>query len=80
MAEPAMGGTAPIKVAVEKGESYWWCACGHSKNQPFCDGSHAGSGFEPKEWVAPRDREIFMCTCKRTKTGPFCDGAHNHLS
>lgn len=79
MAQPELGGREPISVDVEKGESYWWCTCGKSSNQPFCDGSHAGSTFEPMEWVAPRTRSIFMCTCKQTKTGPFCDGAHNAL-
>jgi len=74
--QPAIGGTAPIPVEVKAGEEYWWCACGRSKDQPFCDGSHEGTGFEPRQFVAPESKRVFFCTCKRTSTPPLCDGSH----
>ncbi len=62
------------------GKTYLWCACGRSENQPFCDGSHKGTGFQPVRYVATEaDREVLFCGCKHTRTGPFCDGTHNNL-
>jgi len=76
---PPIAHKQPIPVDVEAGKSYWWCTCGQSKAQPFCDGSHAGSTFSPQEYVADTTRKIFFCTCKQTAKPPFCDGAHNKL-
>ena len=53
---PEIGGREPIPIKVEAGKSYWWCACGRSKAQPFCDGSHKGTPFAPQEWKAPKAR------------------------
>jgi len=78
--QPAIGGTAPLPVEVKAGEEYWWCACGRSKNQPFCDGSHEGTGLEPRQFIAPETRRVFFCTCKRTATPPLCDGSHKALA
>jgi len=77
---PAIGGRAPIPVEVKGGEEVWWCACGRSQSQPFCDGSHEGSGFEPVQFIAPEDKRVFFCTCKRSATKPLCDGSHKQLS
>jgi CDGSH-type Zn-finger protein len=76
---PEIGGTEPIDIDVVAGETYWWCMCGRSKSQPFCDGSHAGTAFSPMEWKADRSRPISFCTCKRTKSPPFCDDSHDEL-
>ena len=61
---------------VEKDKEYWWCACGRSAEQPFCDGSHKGTGVSPVQYVATRDREVYFCGCKRTENAPLCDGSH----
>ncbi len=58
---------------------YWWCACGQSKRQPFCDGSHKGTEFVPQGWEAPKTGKVFFCACKRTGKSPLCDGSHNQL-
>jgi CDGSH iron-sulfur domain-containing protein 3 len=70
---------APIPVDVEAGKSYWWCACGLSKKQPFCDGSHKGGPFVPQEYKAGETKKLFFCACKQTANMPLCDGAHNKL-
>ena len=79
MSEPAIGGRAPIPVEVEAGKDYWWCACGKSSKQPFCDGSHKGSEFSPLKYSAPESKKAFFCTCKRTANVPLCNGAHKAL-
>ena len=76
---PEIGGRAPLAIDVEAGKSYWWCACGRSKTQPFCDGSHKGSEFSPLEFTAELSGEAVFCTCKRTGTRPICDGSHKKL-
>ena len=69
----------PIAVDVEKGKDYFWCACGLSKTQPFCDGSHKGSEFSPNKYTAARNERVWFCLCKKTKHAPLCDGTHNKL-
>src|SRR3984885_7885780 len=64
---------------VKAGKRYLWCACGRSKTQPFCDGSHVGTGFLPVAFKAERDEDVIFCGCKHTGTGPFCDGTHSNL-
>ena len=71
--------TQPIPVEVEAGKTYWWCACGASKNQPFCDGSHKTAGGGPLAWEAPESRTVWMCACKKTGAPPLCDGSHTKL-
>lgn len=78
MENPQLPQKAPYMQEVEAG-TYWWCACGKSQNQPFCDGSHKGSGFSPVKTVIESPKKVFFCGCKRTGNQPFCDGTHNKL-
>jgi CDGSH-type Zn-finger protein len=80
MSEQAVvAGRAPIGVDVEAGKDYFWCACGKSAKQPFCDGSHKGGSFSPLKWNAPETKKVFFCTCKQTANAPLCNGAHKNL-
>lgn len=79
MAEPVVAQKAPYPVDVEAGKTYWWCACGLSKKQPFCDGSHAGLGIQPMKYEAGQSKKLFFCGCKATKNQPLCDGGHKGL-
>jgi CDGSH-type Zn-finger protein len=79
MSDPEIGGREPVTVDVKAAETYWWCRCGRSQTQPFCDGSHEVTDFQPLEWTAKRDGKRNFCTCKRTKTPPFCDNSHLQL-
>lgn len=79
MLSPTVAQKGPFGVEVEVGKSNWWCACGQSKRQPFCDGSHKGSPFVPKEYVAQASETVWFCGCKRTSGAPRCDGSHNSL-
>ena len=74
--EPRKGHFEPVLVELVAGETYWWCRCGRSQSQPFCDGSHEGSGIEPMEWQVERNRRALLCTCKQTKKAPICDNTH----
>jgi CDGSH-type Zn-finger protein/mannose-6-phosphate isomerase-like protein (cupin superfamily) len=80
MAEPVVARPKPCLVTLKGGRTYFWCACGRSANQPFCDGSHKGTGLEPRKFVADADEEVLLCGCKQTGTAPFCDGAHTNLA
>jgi CDGSH-type Zn-finger protein len=79
MPTPIVAQTAPYCVAVEDGKDYYWCACGGSKNQPFCDGSHKGTGFTPVAYTADKTGDVWMCGCKGTGSAPLCDGSHKRL-
>ena len=81
-AEPLIAAKFPIAVKVEKDKKYAWCTCGHSTNQPFCDGKHKsieGTPFAPQIVEFDEDKEVYLCQCKHTKNAPFCDGSHKAL-
>jgi CDGSH-type Zn-finger protein len=79
MAEPVIAQKSPFKFDVVAGKSYFWCACGRSRNQPFCDGSHKGSEFQPVKYDATEGRTVFFCGCKHSGNKPFCDGTHSRI-
>ena len=70
-------GNGAIAVEVEKDKSQYWCSCGKSSKQPFCDGSHKGTEFTPLAYKASETKKMFFCACKQTNNQPFCDGSHN---
>ncbi|MDE0814963.1 MAG: CDGSH iron-sulfur domain-containing protein [Alphaproteobacteria bacterium] len=78
MTEPVSTQDWPYKVDVKEGGSYFWCACGLSKKQPFCDGSHKGTGLSPVEYKATRAKKTNFCGCRKTENQPLCDGSHNN--
>ena len=79
MSEPKIAQKAPMPVKVEAGKTYYWCACGLSKSQPFCDGSHKGSDFTPVKYEAKANSTVYFCGCKQSKNGALCDGSHKSL-
>jgi pyruvate oxidase len=80
MADPYIADTRPKPVELKAGDTVWWCTCGRSKSQPFCDGSHQGTEFTPMEYTADKDGKVFFCQCKRTGQAPLCDGSHKDIS
>jgi CDGSH-type Zn-finger protein len=79
MSNPVIAQKSPYAVAVEAGKSYWWCSCGKSQSQPFCDGSHSGSGLSPVEYKAEAAGTVYFCGCKHSNNGVLCDGTHSSL-
>jgi CDGSH iron-sulfur domain-containing protein 3 len=77
MSAPVRASDTPFPVEVEAGKSYYWCACGKSANQPFCDGSHKGGEFTPIKFDAEESKQVFFCGCKGTGNQPMCDGSHS---
>ena len=80
MKKPIIADNKPAAVNLTKGEEYAFCACGKSANQPFCDGSHVGTGFSPKSFTADEDGQAFLCQCKHSNNQPFCDGTHQQFT
>jgi CDGSH-type Zn-finger protein len=76
---PQIAQTAPYPVEVEEGKTYFWCACGRSAKQPFCDGSHKDTGFSPLKVTAEASKTLWFCGCKHSAKAPFCDGSHKAL-
>jgi CDGSH-type Zn-finger protein len=79
MSKPEIAQKAPYATEVEAGKNYFWCACGKSNNQPFCDGSHKGTDFTPVKYIAEKDGKVFFCGCKASGKSPLCDGSHSKL-
>jgi CDGSH-type Zn-finger protein len=79
MTERRIAQKGPYPVDVEAGKKYFWCACGRSSNQPFCDGSHKDTGFTPTPYEAKQSRTVYFCGCKHSAKSPMCDGTHNGL-
>ena len=77
MDKPVRAANKPYATPVEAGKMYNWCGCGRSKGQPFCDGSHVGTGLNPVKYDATETKTVNFCGCKQTKTPPLCDGSHN---
>ena len=79
MTEPVIAEKNAMFTPLEEGKTYYWCACGLSKNQPFCDGSHSTTDIKPVEFTATATRSMPLCGCKHTKNPPYCDGTHGKL-
>ncbi|MBZ2169403.1 MULTISPECIES: CDGSH iron-sulfur domain-containing protein [Marinobacter] len=77
--KPHIARKTPCSVLVEPGKNYMWCACGRSEKQPFCDGSHKGTGFTPVKYTAEKEEWVWFCGCKQTGNPPLCDGTHKTL-
>jgi len=77
MDKPVRASDTPYGIDVEADKNYFWCSCGRSAKQPFCDGSHAGTSFTPLKYTASETRKVFFCGCKATAKSPLCDGSHS---
>jgi CDGSH-type Zn-finger protein len=79
MTNPTIAQKSPIAADLLAGKTYYWCSCGQSAAQPFCDGSHKGSSFVPQPFTTDTSKTAYLCACKHSKTAPFCDGSHKTL-
>lgn len=78
MTEPVIFDKKPVVMELEPG-TYYWCSCGQSANQPFCNGAHKGTGFAPLAFEISEKKTVALCNCKYTAGQPFCDGSHAKL-
>ncbi|WP_394972787.1 CDGSH iron-sulfur domain-containing protein [uncultured Croceitalea sp.] len=77
--KPKIAQKEPYKVYLEENKKYFWCSCGESQNQPYCDGKHVGTEFLPLQYTPSKSGDFYLCGCKRTNTEPLCDGTHSNL-
>ena len=77
--EPVIAQKGPFESELKVGQTYYWCRCGRSDNQPFCDGSHKVTSLEPIPYTAEKDETVYFCGCKNSGNKPFCDGTHQSL-
>jgi CDGSH-type Zn-finger protein len=80
MPQPTIAANSPARVALEQGRKYYFCMCGKSSKQPFCDGSHKGSEFSPLAFEVSESKDYFLCRCKHSAKKPYCDGSHKAFS
>ncbi|WP_295419279.1 CDGSH iron-sulfur domain-containing protein [Sulfurovum sp.] len=80
MEKPMIADNNPIKTSLEAGKEYFYCTCGRSKTQPFCDGTHKGTSFTPLPFTSKATTQKWICACKHTKSPPYCDGSHQKFS
>jgi CDGSH-type Zn-finger protein len=80
MTQPIIADNRPAKIALEKGKKYFFCACGKSQKQPFCDGSHQGGEFTPQAFECTESKDYYLCQCKYSNNKPYCDGSHKNFS
>ncbi len=78
MADPVIVAKKPLVLELDPG-TYHWCACGRSQDQPYCDGSHKGTGISPVAFKVEQREKVWLCQCRHTKTPPYCDGSHKSL-
>lgn len=78
MSSPHVYSKSPVAATLESG-SHFWCSCGQSEDQPFCDGAHAGTDFGPKKFFVAEKTQAYLCNCKHTKNAPYCDGSHKQI-
>lgn len=79
MSTPVKASNTPYPVEVDPGKAYYWCACGRSKRQPFCDGSHKDTDFTPVKYEVSEAKKVYFCGCKQSANPPLCDGTHNKI-
>ena len=80
MFRPTVAGRAPLEVELQPGQDYYWCSCGLSKRQPFCDGSHITTLFTPVRFRVEEAGKRYLCACKQSGDAPYCNGAHESLT
>jgi len=79
MDKPVCSQKSPYVVEAEEGKTYYYCTCGLSENQPFCDGKHKDQGFSPIAHTAEKSAKVYFCGCRASKNAPFCDGTHKDI-
>jgi CDGSH-type Zn-finger protein len=78
MTDPVIAQKGPYALTLQPG-TYWWCACGRSKTQPFCDGAHKVTDITPVKFELTEAKQVYFCGCKHSRTSPLCDGTHKTL-